>query len=129
MLNSLDKSILQSKIKNRKWLDVARHLERLAFGGPLGIAAADALHANSLPFDRAVDFHLNALEVGLESPAADAGDLAADAAEVLGLAATGVMIAPDGLLSTNGTLHSHTTHPFPLAAPIESGSLANTENV
>ena len=50
---------------------------------------------------------LNALQVRFEHAATDAGDLAADAAQVLGLAAPGDLIAHHRLLSTNGTLHAH----------------------
>src|SRR5262249_6451616 len=39
--------------------------------------------------------------------AADTGHLAADAAEVLGLAAAGVLVAPHRLLPADGTLHAH----------------------
>src|SRR5262249_28454765 len=88
-------------------LQIRRHLERLALQGPLDPAAADALDADALVPDGAVDLDLNVLEVGPEHAAADAGDLPAGAAEGLGLAAPGGLVAQDRLLSTAGTRHAH----------------------
>ena len=56
---------------------------------PLRMAAADTHTADGL----AVDDALHLLQVRLELPAAGAGDLLADAAEVLGLTAVGLLVA------------------------------------
>src|SRR5215470_15442269 len=88
-------------------LQVGRHLEGRAPLGPLDPAAADALDADAQGLDGAAHLALDGLQVGLEGPAADAGDLAADAAEVLGLAAAGVVVAQDRFLAADGTLHAH----------------------
>src|SRR5262249_44024686 len=56
-----------------------RHLEQLPLLWPFDLTAADALDADTLALDGAVDLDLNALEVRLEDPAADARHLAADA--------------------------------------------------
>src|SRR5580704_7542779 len=85
-------------------------LERLAFGGPPDSPAVNALHAHTLPLDAAIDFNLNALQVRLEQPLADAGDLAADTTQILRLAAPRVMVAADRLLAAHRTLHSHGTN-------------------
>src|SRR5262245_43149837 len=70
-----------------------RHLERLALLRALHAAGADARNADAAGADRALLDDLDALKVRLEGPAGGAGDLAADAAEVLGLAAVGLLIA------------------------------------
>src|SRR5262249_9545901 len=68
------------------------HGERPAFAGALDAAAADALDADAGAAHATVVVHdLHGLEVGLELPAADPGDLAADAAQVLRLAAPGIV--------------------------------------
>src|ERR1700733_14569697 len=67
--------------------NVGRHRESLLLDRPLNQAAADALDAHALGFDGAAHLALERLQVGLEEPLADARGLAADAAEVLGLAA------------------------------------------
>src|SRR4051794_22713502 len=69
------------------------HGERPALLRPLDPAAAHALGADALAADGAVDLGLDGLEVGLEGALGGAGDLLADAAEVLGLAAVGVLPA------------------------------------
>src|SRR5205807_5662305 len=65
------------------------------------------------------------LQVGPEHAAADAGDLATDAAEVFRLAAAGDLIAEDGFLPANVALHAHTSSPFPktlnIVGPVENG--------
>src|SRR5437588_6843033 len=72
------------------------HLERFALGRALHPAAADALHAHAGLVDGAVGAgDLDVLQVGPEDAAADAGDFAADAAEVFRLAAAGDLIAED----------------------------------
>src|SRR3954464_13816062 len=86
---------------------IGRHLERLAFLRPLDTAAADALDADAGTLDGAADLDLDVLQIGSERPPADAGDFTADAAEVLGLAAPGVLVAQYRLLATDRTLHSH----------------------
>src|SRR5262249_53086591 len=84
-----------------------RQLGRLALGRPLHEAAADALDADALGLGGAARLHPDALEVGAEGPLADAGDLAADAAQVLGLAAPRVLVAAGRLLAADRTLHAH----------------------
>src|SRR2546421_8343385 len=85
-----------------------RHLERLLADRALDAAAANALHADAGAVDRAVLLHdLDVLQVRLEQALADAGHLAADAAEVLGLAAPGVLVAQHRLLAADVTLHAH----------------------
>src|SRR4051812_49089681 len=64
-----------------------RHLERPALLRAEDLAAADALDADAGALDVAADLDLHALEVGEEAALGGAGDLDADAAEVLGLAA------------------------------------------
>ena len=51
--------------------------------------------------------NLDALKVRAERAPADAGNLSADTAQVLGLAAAGVLVAQDRLLPRDGTLHAH----------------------
>src|SRR5438552_17067981 len=70
--------------------EAGRHLEGPFLLRPLDLAAADALDADAQALHAAADLALDALQVGAEGAAADAGHLAADAAEVLGLAAAGV---------------------------------------
>src|SRR5262245_57137363 len=71
---------------------VGRHRERLLLDRPLHPAAADALHAHAQRLHRAADLALDGLQVRPEHALADAGRLAADAAQVLGLAAPGYLI-------------------------------------
>src|SRR5262245_38793664 len=88
-------------------LQAGGHLERLAALGALHAAGTDAGYANALRLDRAADLDLDALQVGLEGPLGNARRLAADAAQVLGLAAAGVLVADDRLLPANVALHAH----------------------
>src|SRR5262249_25473760 len=74
---------------------------------PLDAAAAEALGADAQGLDGAADLALHALEVGLELAPADARDLTADAAQVLGLAAARDLIAQRRLLAADATLHAH----------------------
>src|SRR5207253_2251792 len=67
-----------------------RHRERLLLLRPADEAAADALHADAGALNGAALVDLDALQVRLEGALAGAGHLAADAAQVLGLAAVGV---------------------------------------
>src|ERR1700722_12792346 len=67
--------------------DRGRHRERFPLLRPLDLAAADALDADAHALDGAADLALQALQIGAEGALAAAADLAADAAEVLGLAA------------------------------------------
>src|SRR5947209_2599678 len=100
----------------------AGHLERLAPLRPLHPAAADALHADAHALDAAAHLALDALQVGVEDPLADARHLAADAAEVLGLTAAGVVIAHHRLLAAHGTLLSHIAiSPEALGSRLEKG--------
>src|SRR5262249_12910513 len=86
---------------------IGRHLEQLALLRPFDAAPAGALCADAFRRDGTFGFHLDALQVGPEGALGRAGDLAADAAEVLGLAAVGLLIAHRWFLATNGTLLSH----------------------
>src|SRR5688572_27043590 len=61
--------------------------ERFGDHGPLDSAATDALRTDAQALDAPLDHDPDALEVGLELPPGDAGHLAADAAQVLRLAA------------------------------------------
>src|SRR5579885_2024395 len=79
-----------SAMRSSAGSEVGGHLEGAAALGPLHAAAADALDTDAQALHRAADLALDVLQVGLEGAAADAGRLAADAAEVLGLAAVGV---------------------------------------
>src|SRR5262245_59224673 len=72
---------------------VGRHLEGRASLRTLDLAAADTCHADAQFLDRAADLALDRLQVRLEGPATDASDLAADAAQVLCLAAPRVVVA------------------------------------
>src|SRR5439155_10802858 len=85
-----------------------RHLEQLALLWPLDAAAADALDANAQALHRPAHLHLDALEVGTERPPADSRHFPADAAEVLRLAAPGILIPQDRLLAADVALHAHT---------------------
>src|SRR5207249_1811486 len=91
----------------RPELQVGRHLERRAPLRTLNLAAADTGHADAQLLDRAADLALDRLQIRLEGAAADAGDLATDAAQVLRLAAPGVVIAENRLLAAHVTLHAH----------------------
>src|SRR5579885_2613344 len=84
-----------------------RHREGFLLLWPADAPAADALHADADALDGAALLDLDALEVGLERPLAPASHLAADAAQVLGLAAVRVLVALDRLLTANRTLHAH----------------------
>jgi hypothetical protein len=75
------------------FLEAAWHLEWFAFLWPFDQAATDALDADAHALHAAVYLDLDALKVGPEGAPADAGDLAPDAAQVLGLAAPGNLIA------------------------------------
>src|SRR5262249_41431131 len=86
---------------------VGRYLEQFALLRPFDAAAADALGTDALGRHRAAGFYLDALQVGPERALGGAGDLAADAAEVLGLAAIGLLVADHRLFAANGTLLSH----------------------
>src|SRR5947207_2814270 len=81
--------------------------ERLDLDRPLDAAAAHALGADADPDRLAVDDGLDLLEVRLERPPAHPGDLLTDPAEVLGLAAVGLLVAEDGLLPAHRALHAH----------------------
>src|SRR6266540_1147802 len=81
--------------------------ERQLLDRPLNLAAADALDADSRTHGLAVLLHLASLEVRLEAALGGAGDLLADAAEVLGFPAVGLYIADNGLLPAHRTLHTH----------------------
>src|SRR5262249_59788188 len=105
-----------------------RHLERLALLRPADLAAADALHADAGALHAAVHVDLDVLQVRPEGAPADAGDLAADAAEVLGLAAPGVLVAQHRLLSANGTLHAHDATCFRLRCPPRRSGKAGSRN-
>jgi hypothetical protein len=85
----------------------ACHLEWLALGRPLHLAAANALHANALSLYRAVNDHLDALQIGSERPPADAGNLPADAAQVFGLASASDLVSKAGFFAANGAVHAH----------------------
>ena len=54
-------------------------MERFSFGGAFDAAAANALDADAHALDGAIDFNLDALQIGVEASPADAGDLSADA--------------------------------------------------
>ncbi len=81
-----------------------RHLERFSFGGAFDAATANALDADAHAFDGAVDFNLNTLQVGVEASPADAGDLAADTAQVLRLAAPGNLMTQTRFLAADVAL-------------------------
>ena len=84
-----------------------RHLERFSFGRAFDAAAANALDADAHALDGAIDFDLNALQIGVEASPADAGDLSADAAQVFRLAAPGDLMSQARFLAANVTLKSH----------------------
>src|SRR5690349_16467196 len=87
--------------------EVLGQLERLALDRPLHQAGADGRGGDADALHLAVDDHLDLLEVRLELAAGDAGDLLADAAQVLGLAAVGLLIPQRRLLAGDGTLLAH----------------------
>ena len=89
-----------------------RHLERFSFGGAFDAAAANALDADAHAFDGAVNFNLDALQVGVETSPADAGDLAADAAQVFRLAASGDLMTQTRFLAAHVALHGHDNFSF-----------------
>src|SRR3954452_11135497 len=70
-----------------------RHLERLALVRLLDQPAADGADGDADRLDLAVDLDLHPLQVRQEPPLGAAGDLTADAAEVLGLAAVPLLVA------------------------------------
>jgi hypothetical protein len=79
-------------------------LERFSFGGAFDPAAANALDADAHAFHGAIDLNLEALQVGVEASAADAGDLSADTAQVFRLAAPGDLMAQAGFLAADVAL-------------------------
>src|SRR2546425_6266245 len=86
---------------------IGGHLKGPVLYGAFYQAATDCLDGHAHPFNLAVDLDLDALQVGLELAAGLAGDLAADAAQVLRLAAPRIFIAQNRLLAGDGTFHSH----------------------
>jgi hypothetical protein len=86
-----------------------RHLERFSFGGAFDAAAANALDADAHALHGAAHFHLNALQVGVEAPPADAGDFAADATQVFRFAAPGDLMSQARSLTANVALQWHDT--------------------
>src|SRR5439155_12641015 len=99
---------------------------RLDLDRPLDPAAAEALAADPGPLRLAVDAHLDPLQVRLEHPLVDPGDLLADPAEVLGLPAVGLLVADDGLLAAHRTLHAHDRH-LVMPSPRCRGPFAESE--
>src|SRR5437762_1347561 len=87
--------------------EVLGQLERLALGRPLHQAGADGRGGDADALHLAVNDHLDLLKVRLELAARDAGDLLADAAQVLGLAAVSLLIPQHRLLAGDGTLLAH----------------------
>jgi len=81
-----------------------RHLERFSSGGAFDAAAADALNAHAHALHGAVDFHLQALQIRLEAPPANAGDLTADAAQIFRFAAPGYLMAQARFLAAHAAL-------------------------
>ena len=79
-------------------------MERFSFGGAFDAAAANALDADAHALDGAIDFNLDALQVGVETSPADAGDLAADAAQVFGFAAPGDLMTQARFLAAHVAL-------------------------
>ena len=71
----------------------------IAFGGFDDQAVADGLGGDLYSHYLAVHDGADLLDIGLEFAFTDAGDLTADAAEILGLAAVGVFPAAAGLLA------------------------------
>src|SRR3954447_7328054 len=61
----------------RRGSEAGRHLEGALLLGALNLAAADALDADVQALHAAADLALDALQVGAEGAAADAGHLAA----------------------------------------------------
>jgi hypothetical protein len=93
-----------SQTKAPLWLG---HLEGFAFLRALNESTADAADADAQPFNGAVDFDLESLQIRIEDAMADAGNLSADAAKVLGLAALGILPASDGFFAADGTVLAH----------------------
>src|SRR5438876_1958215 len=87
------------------------HLERLALDRFLNQAAANGADGDADRLHGAVDLDLDALEVGLELAFGNAGDFAADPAQVFGLAAATDLIAANRFLSGNRALHPHRPTP------------------
>src|SRR5205085_5287645 len=79
----------------------------LALDRPLALAGPDALDAHAGPDRLTVLEDADRLEVRVEGAPAGAGDLLADPAEVLGLAAVGLLVAEDRLLAADVALHAH----------------------
>jgi hypothetical protein len=98
--------VLPNTLSRRK-LERSRNLEQFASLRALNFAAPDTLNANALALDAATSCHLNALQVGAEGTTADAGNLGADATQVLGLTAFGVLVSFDRLLAAYVALRSH----------------------
>jgi hypothetical protein len=102
---------IENTKSKQEQLEICWHLEEFAPLGALDAAAADTLDADAhLPY-RAADLHADILEIGLELPPADPGYLAADTAQVFGLAAARVLIAQYRFFPANGTLHAHGSNP------------------
>src|SRR5947209_12540014 len=89
-----------------------RHLERLALDRPLHLAGADAGDADALARHVAPIDHLNALQVREKGALGDAGGLAADAAQILRLAAAGDLVADHRFLAADGTFLAHVSRPL-----------------
>src|SRR5207248_2449922 len=89
-----------------------RHLERLALDRPLHLAGADAGDADALAGHVAPIDNLDALQVRGKGALGDAGGLAADAAQVLRLAAAGDLVADRRFLAADGTFLAHVSRPL-----------------
>src|SRR5207302_8636469 len=87
------------------------HLERLALDRFLNQAAANGADGDADRLHGAVDLDLDPLEVGLELAFGNAGDFAADPAQVFGLAAATVLIAANRFLYVNRALHPNCPTP------------------
>jgi hypothetical protein len=81
--------------------------ERQFLDWSLDLATANTLGADAGPLGRAFDLHLDPLEIRLEDPLVDPGDLLTDPAQVFGLAAVSLLVADDGLLPAHCALHTH----------------------
>src|SRR5262249_60262604 len=82
-------------------------LERLALGRPGHQARADRRGGDAQALHLPVDDDLDLLEVRPELPLGNAGDLLADAAQVLGLPAVGLLLPDYRLLAGDRTLLAH----------------------
>lgn len=85
------------------------HGKWLAFLGSDYSAAANTLNANLGPANLTRKDNLQVLQVRFKFTATNAGHFLADAAQVFGLAAMGIMIAQNRFLAAYGTLTSHQT--------------------